>query len=181
MSQGTATIRERDSCLVDLPLTIREIKLTSTHLLNPWPADAATVDNNAHVLELAGYLENVKLTDGRGWLPAYRGDMRPTSRRSQLDNFVAKLDNVARLTLSAVAVSDIGTLSQLRKLEYFKLVEGHFALTTAVRASELVDLLTNSTSLQRVQVLRALAQGWTDQQKQAVLNAAQPGGVFLWT
>lgn len=175
------TMWTTDSILFYLPAGMNDLVLESRDFFatSAWNVGQG-IDGNARFLNLSEKLEHVSILDGRGWRATNAEDKRRTRRRGALDNFLAKLENVVDLTVTPVAISDLKTLTQLKKLERFELVDGQWEPTSAVPAGEVVDLLTDSTSLKEVKMSTALAATWSDQDKQDVRDAAEPNIAFVW-
>lgn len=142
-----------------------------------FPRRAKMVGENATMLELATSLTDFAFTDGQ---QPPSNQVTPQSARGQLDDFVAKLDGVTRLTVTPVVVSDVGSLAKLKKVVAVKLVLGCLLPDPPVAPQEIIHLVTNSGSLKRIELSAGIADSWSDNDKKDVRDAAEPNVRLTW-
>lgn len=136
------------------------------------------VDNDNKAVEIARGLESFEITDAKCWRPR---TWNPLAARGKLDQFVAKFENVQRLVLHPCAISELSTLSTLRKLTHLEIIARAYYPLPPLASDDLVNLFGSSSSLTSVRVSVKLAEGWPAQDKKDVKEAARAAAVdFAW-
>lgn len=164
-----------DSLVNHLPSALRKLEARSHQLCVHLQFSNRDVHNTQTTFDSVKLLETVILTDKPGNTPHEHA----SARRGKLDSLCAHLTAVKHLTLYALAVSDVGSLSSLKKLQTVPLVDGYFALDPPLAPQEVLNLLRLGPALDSLSIAPSLVEHWTEQDKDAVEAAVLPNGTEL--
>lgn len=187
-----------NALLKSLPASTRVLEIDDQYLFTDCYADTQII-TDPETLSTSGSLQLVTVVDKHGWAthdsrndyydsdsdsysssdsqPSWR---RPTRPRGSFDNFIASLENVVKLTVTPLAITDLASLAELKSLRALRLVVGRHAPRWPVRPSELIKLFAKSSSLKRIEIEDEVIRRWSDDEVHQVKEAAKPNISLAW-
>lgn len=165
--------------LANLPTSIKSVAVhdyMAVDIRQTSPPHTFHTDLNKALASKAPQLEQLSL---RGMLDTF--PVGPTLRGYH-DQLVSNLNAVRKLVIPAFAVSNLAAaLTRLKHLADLEIMsqELHHSSAKAIEADEVVQLVSDAPSLERLALRPETFWAWTDQGREAVMGVADQKGVKL--
>lgn len=130
-----------------------------------------------HLQPIAGALKELSLIEPAK--PSREEVHGAPTKRGVFELLIVNLASVERLVIEPGAVSDLGLLAALPMLEELSVQAAISSVVQDVTAEEVIDLLTNSSSLRKLVIDVPQMQPWYDAQREEVARVANEKGIEL--